>query len=239
MKGLHLSDVVQLTEFQSCQIEEPLQEGAITSRRFLRSVEGADEGKGEDSLKSRKKRSPAAAMVAHAGDETGPTAYYRPTYIYGLPMFDYLRRRSDEEEEPYQSPDVPSGSFPSDQTNPSRPQEVPQRTEIPSTIPDLGSLENPWDNEGKEDLLQLQAEALLRHDLLDPSYYASFPAPHDENRVNRMGVPHGRMPDNGDNYYRQNNVGTLAFDRAFLYAVRHNPTGLLLFMGRYLDPAAN
>ncbi|XP_018022913.1 uncharacterized protein LOC108678931 [Hyalella azteca] len=29
---------------------------------------------------------------------------------------------------------------------------------------------------------------------------------------------------------------TVAFDRAFMYAIRHNPTGLILHIGRYLDP---
>lgn len=57
----------------------------------------------------------------------------------------------------------------------------------------------------------------------------------DENGVNRMGA----AADSPGAHYRQSDVGTLAFDRAFLYAVRHNPTGLLLFLGRYLDPQAN
>lgn len=29
---------------------------------------------------------------------------------------------------------------------------------------------------------------------------------------------------------------TLAYDRAFFYVLRHNPTGFILFIGRYLDP---
>lgn len=53
--------------------------------------------------------------------------------------------------------------------------------------------------------------------------------------VDRTGV----TVDSPGAHYRQSDVGTLAFDRAFLYAVRHNPTGLLLFLGRYLDPQAN
>ena len=28
----------------------------------------------------------------------------------------------------------------------------------------------------------------------------------------------------------------IVFNRAFLYAVRHNPTGLLLMIGRYVHP---
>ena len=36
------------------------------------------------------------------------------------------------------------------------------------------------------------------------------------------------------NYYRSDN--TLAYDRAFFYVLRHNPTGLVVFIGRYLDP---
>ena len=31
-------------------------------------------------------------------------------------------------------------------------------------------------------------------------------------------------------------VQRLSFNRAFLYAVRHNPTGLLLMVGRYVHP---
>ncbi|KAK7077810.1 hypothetical protein SK128_025829 [Halocaridina rubra] len=70
----------------------------------------------------------------------------------------------------------------------------------------------------------------------------------DDYRVNRMGIPEGEggadgMPEEAQSvageYYRQSDVGTLAFDRAFMYAVRHNPTGLLLFVGRYLDPEGN
>lgn len=57
----------------------------------------------------------------------------------------------------------------------------------------------------------------------------------EEERVDRMGA----AADGPGAHYRQSDVGTLAFDRAFLYALRHNPTGLLLFLGRYLDPQAN
>lgn len=57
----------------------------------------------------------------------------------------------------------------------------------------------------------------------------------DEDRVDRMGA----AADGPGAHYRQSDVGTLAFDRAFLYAVRHNPTGLLLYLGRYLNPQAN
>ena len=56
----------------------------------------------------------------------------------------------------------------------------------------------------------------------------------EEERVDRMGAS-----DTPGAHYRQSDVGTLAFDRAFLYAVRHNPTGILLFLGRYLNPEAN
>lgn len=45
---------------------------------------------------------------------------------------------------------------------------------------------------------------------------------HDQ--VNRMGILANEVE------------GTLAFDRAFLYVIRHNPTGLILYIGRYLDP---
>ena len=35
---------------------------------------------------------------------------------------------------------------------------------------------------------------------------------------------------------RQNQVYQLKFEREFLYVVRHNPTGLLVYMGRYHQP---
>ena len=35
---------------------------------------------------------------------------------------------------------------------------------------------------------------------------------------------------------RSNGGPTVAFDRAFMYVIRHNPTGLILYVGRYLDP---
>ncbi|XP_045583362.1 mucin-4 [Procambarus clarkii] len=64
----------------------------------------------------------------------------------------------------------------------------------------------------------------------------------EDYRIDRMGLPAAsddtKRPSGGA-FYRQSDVGTLAFDRAFLYAVRHNPTGLLLFIGRYLDPEGN
>ncbi|XP_063598626.1 uncharacterized protein LOC134775098 [Penaeus indicus] len=210
VKGLRLSDVVQLTEFQSCQIEEPLQDG---SRRARRTAQGGDV------------------------DETGPTAYYRQTYIYGLPMFDYKRWGKDEEEvEEEQDLDMGYASVESFQTAKSSqsPFVASLKTETPPPPPDLTSSKTEWNDNG---FSGLQAESLLRHDLLD--YYGPLPSAPDENRVNRMGIPTGRKPATGGTYYRQDDTGTLAFDRAFLYVVRHNPTGLLLFMGRYLDPAAN
>ena len=36
---------------------------------------------------------------------------------------------------------------------------------------------------------------------------------------------------------RSHKQPTVTFDRAFMYVVRHNPTGLILHIGRYLDPA--
>ncbi|XP_042858826.1 mucin-17-like [Penaeus japonicus] len=215
VKGLRLSDVVQLTEFQSCQIEEPLKDGATSSRRVRRKAQGAD------------------------FDETGPTAYYRKTYIYGLPMFEYMRREEEEEEEEEQDLDTEYAAAESFQTAKSSqsPFVASLRTEAPSASPDLTSSKAQWSNADGDDLSGLQAESLLRQDLLD--YYGPLLSAPDENRVNRMGIPHARKPAGGGTYYRQDDAGTLAFDRAFLYVVRHNPTGLLLFMGRYLDPAAN
>ncbi|XP_047478404.1 uncharacterized protein LOC125031567 [Penaeus chinensis] len=215
VKGLRLSDVVQLTEFQSCQIEEPPQDGSTSSRRARRTAQGGDI------------------------DETGPTAYYRQTYIYGLPMFDYKRGGRDEEEEEVeeeQDLDMGYASVESFQTAKSSqsPFVASLRTETPPPPPDLTSSKTEGNDDG---FPGLQAESLLREDLLD--YYGPLPSAFDENRVNRMGIPTGRKPSTGGTHYRQDDTGTLAFDRAFLYVVRHNPTGLLLFMGRYLDPAAN
>ena len=34
----------------------------------------------------------------------------------------------------------------------------------------------------------------------------------------------------------EGSITSISFDRAFLYAVRHNPTGLIIYMGRYLHP---
>ena len=36
---------------------------------------------------------------------------------------------------------------------------------------------------------------------------------------------------------RSNKNQAVTFDRAFMYVVRHNPTGLILHIGRYLDPS--
>ena len=35
---------------------------------------------------------------------------------------------------------------------------------------------------------------------------------------------------------RQNEIYPLSFDREFLYMVRHNPTGLIVYIGRYHHP---
>ena len=35
---------------------------------------------------------------------------------------------------------------------------------------------------------------------------------------------------------RQNQVYKLSFDRQFMYMVRHNPTGLIVYVGRYHHP---
>lgn len=66
--------------------------------------------------------------------------------------------------------------------------------------------------------------------------------PADTLPMNRMGVASSENSEYiapPGTYFRQSDMGTLAFDRAFFYAVRHNPTGLLLFLGRYLDPEGN
>ena len=34
----------------------------------------------------------------------------------------------------------------------------------------------------------------------------------------------------------EGSITSISFDRAFLYAVRHNPTGLIIYLGRYLHP---
>ena len=39
--------------------------------------------------------------------------------------------------------------------------------------------------------------------------------------------------------YRQNETFKLSFERQFMYLVRHNPTGLVLFIGRYHHPHHN
>ena len=60
--------------------------------------------------------------------------------------------------------------------------------------------------------------------------------------VDRIGKPQSdsdfrtKNTEKINDFYRSDDNPTLAFDRAFFYAVRHNPTGLLLFTGRYLDP---
>lgn len=218
MKGLRLSDVVQLTEFQSCQIEEPPQDGSSSSRRARRTARGGDV------------------------DETGPTAYYRQTYIYGLPMFDYKRwGKNEDEDEVEEEQDLDMAYAPAESLQTAKSSQAPLvaslRTETPPPSPDLTSSKTQWEDDLQDGFPGLQAESLLRQDLLD--YYGPLPSAPDENRVNRMGIPTGRKPAAGGTFYRKDDAGTLAFDRAFLYVVRHNPTGLLLFMGRYLDPAAN
>ena len=35
---------------------------------------------------------------------------------------------------------------------------------------------------------------------------------------------------------RQNQIYQLSFERQFLYMVRHNPTGLIVYIGRYFQP---
>lgn len=41
---------------------------------------------------------------------------------------------------------------------------------------------------------------------------------------------------NNEKQARNEKGPTVAFDRAFMYVIRHNPTGLILYIGRYLDP---
>ena len=65
------------------------------------------------------------------------------------------------------------------------------------------------------------------------------PPPKTEKEPLWLFYNHNFQPESSESdirkLYRQE-IPNLAYDRAFFYTVRHNPTGLLLFMGRYLDP---
>ncbi|XP_042211641.1 uncharacterized protein LOC121859049 [Homarus americanus] len=344
IKNLHLSDVVQLTEFQSCQVEEPPENGAITSqRRQSRSSLSGDDGN-DMSVKE-------ASM----------------TYIYGFPMRDYLQldktkhlrmdttgdgafqryfqkqdsSRDDDDSQQQASPTDSGSSQWTSSTGENSPQKSlskvnaspPQQasstdndsstqqassTDNDSSTQQASSTDNAsppqqasstdndsstqqassTDNDSStqqasstnNDSSTQQASSTDHSPQETPtttphtrptqqtriendgnsspqpsSPSLDYPYDHYDNygedrnayeeaspylgsedyRVDRMGVT-----DTADNdstpsrpsdgaYYRQNKIGTLAFDRAFLYAVRHNPTGLLLFLGRYLDPEGN
>ncbi|XP_068211663.1 uncharacterized protein [Palaemon carinicauda] len=248
VKNLHLKDVVQLTEFQSCQVEEY---------------------NPENSIGSRTKRSPLNGLWAGGlgeNDAMSPTAHKAPTYIYGLPMMEYQRKNqarrvnldnSSGRESVHQI--VSSvGEMPKEEHLSVMPfgglneksnlgNEKSTSREVDSEEPDTNYAANSplLTPEGSHDNIQAlspSAESTRHSSDLDET------RPLPDVRYNRMALPYDELMEASSNvnrespygaYYRQNSEGELAFNRAFMYAVRHNPTGLLLFVGRYLDPEGN
>ncbi|XP_053627561.2 uncharacterized protein [Cherax quadricarinatus] len=313
VKNLHLSDVVQLTEFQSCQVEDPPIAGAITSRRSRKmTLQEDDDGVAVD-----------------------PRMDHQPTYIYGFPMVEYLQldkvKLTRMEPAGGRYDDIFSHYFPQQASSPDRTKQqatLTDKTEQQTSSVDITKQQAPsvdkteqqasssdtdfqqgssTDNisqqvsserntsrkasstgnsphnasstdyaihQTKSDSSPLtsppsslpQQTTLTSHDSTEKQmekengnpgiiptspeypYYknnfeeASMYLGSEDYRIDRMGAPAAsddtKRPSSGA-FYRQSDVGTLAFDRAFLYAVRHNPTGLLLFIGRYLDPEGN
>lgn len=267
--------MVQLTEFQSCQIEDPRTAAVLNGRR---------------------KRSPAPdGLKVSNGRESHRSNH--PTYIYGLPMMEYARERLTRMESGERhsgetqkvapqkvmstrtmdggasdadihasamlrsSPDAlkakaspqavtsllntPPNALPYDTTSPGGDAAETQNQddeeadqEAGSTYPEYYYYNNyNYNNEYeyREHMYDYDSDG---HDGSGDGTLTPDEGTEDyveEERVDRMGA----AADSPGAHYRQSDVGTLSFDRAFLYAVRHNPTGLLLFLGRYLDPQAN
>ncbi|XP_066971594.1 uncharacterized protein [Macrobrachium rosenbergii] len=260
VKTLHLRDVVQLTEFQSCQVEESRPANSVASRTKRSSGNGLwGGGLGE-------------------GQDISPTSYEVPTYIYGLPMTEYLRknlgRKSDHENASWREKLHQNSPSVSKTMNEEPPTVTPfgglnERSSLAVSIP-AGVKRSSFrkvDSEEHITNVEVGSPPLTSGDAPDKNEKA-FPSADSidgtqhhggfdearplgsDVRYNRMGLPYDEpMEGNSDRYrespssygayYRQNNDGVLAFDRAFMYAVRHNPTGLLLFVGRYLDPEGN
>ena len=59
-------------------------------------------------------------------------------------------------------------------------------------------------------------------------------------QLNHVQIPSGKSERQGrqiqTNEENHSHHQTLKFERQFLYAVRHNPTGMITYIGRYFDP---
>lgn len=141
-------------------------------------------------------------------------------------------------------------SFPADRMGPPNYNNYPGETVLAAEdamYPEEAMVMSGNGNYPQDGMGMADDESMYPGEVIGTRHYDSIPEekmtpPVDTHPINRMGVAGGESSEYiapPGTYFRQSDMGTLAFDRAFFYAVRHNPTGLLLFLGRYLDPEGN
>ncbi|KAF2369040.1 Serpin domain [Trinorchestia longiramus] len=254
IKSLHLADVVQLTEFHSCLLENssfsfrsasfPSSSTSNNSRDSLQNKIRVSLFQDDDQLFIRG----ANHLNASNRNESILTPSWRLTKdAPGFDDDDFEIASKDSEKTPS---NIESTNFKYSTTQEGRER---RKKIFPVQHEQSGGAHERDDFQSKFELSGNEFELLNPHSKnLDPpnSNDHEVKKASQSNSVHwlqnsRSGLRHrrntGELSRKTRNPHRRKlsrsvKGPTVAFDRAFMYVIRHNPTGLILHIGRYLDP---